>query len=81
MRWKDIPELYFRSATMTTAVASNFFGRSDLRRTSCEDLAARIAAQPFHLKHSRLQRRLPDDADQHRRFLLAINLAFSHLRQ
>jgi len=48
-----------------------------LRRSSREHLAAGVAAQPFHLKHSRLQRRLPDDADQRRRFLLAIHPPFS----
>lgn len=48
-----------------------------LRRTGGEYLAAGVAGRSFHLKHSRLQRCLPDDADQCRRFLLAIHFSFS----
>ena len=47
-----------------------------LRLAGGEHLPAGIAAQPFHLEHSRLQRRLPGNADQCRRFLLTVHSSF-----
>jgi hypothetical protein len=73
MRLKDIPVPYFKSAIITTAVASTFSVPADGGSPAVNISPQALQRSLSISDNGRFQRRLSHKADQRRRFFLAIH--------